>query len=66
MQTVFDGFTLEQRQRAAEAGWDQAAATYRGTLVTAFQNVADALQTVELDGDAHARPSPPSAPPTRA
>jgi outer membrane protein TolC len=52
MQTVFDGFTLEQRQRAAEAGWDQAAATYRGTLVTAFQNVADALQTVELDGDA--------------
>jgi NodT family efflux transporter outer membrane factor (OMF) lipoprotein len=51
-QTVFDGFTLEQRQRAAEAGWDQAAALYRATLVTAFQNVADALQTVELDGSA--------------
>jgi NodT family efflux transporter outer membrane factor (OMF) lipoprotein len=51
-QTVFDGFTLEQRQRAAEAGWDQAAAAYRATLVTAFQNVADALQTVALDGDA--------------
>jgi outer membrane protein TolC len=52
MQTVFDGFTLEQRQCAAEAGWDQAAALYGSTLVTAFQNVADALQTVEFDGDA--------------
>ena len=51
-QTIFDGFTLEQRQRAAEAGWDQAASMYCSTVVTAFQNVADALQTVELDGNA--------------
>jgi NodT family efflux transporter outer membrane factor (OMF) lipoprotein len=51
-QTIFDGFTLEQRQRAAEAGWDQAAAMYRSTVVTGFQNVADALQAVALDGDA--------------
>jgi len=51
-QPIFDGFTLEQRQRAAEAGWDQAAALYCSTVVTAFQNVADALQTVELDGNA--------------
>jgi NodT family efflux transporter outer membrane factor (OMF) lipoprotein len=51
-QTIFDGFTLEQRQRAAEAGWDQAAAQYCSTVVTAFQNVADALQMVELDGRA--------------
>ena len=51
-QTVFDGFTLEQKQRAAEAGWDQAAAQYRSTLIIAFQNVADALQTVEIDGRA--------------
>jgi NodT family efflux transporter outer membrane factor (OMF) lipoprotein len=49
-QTIFDGFTLEQRQRAAEAGWDQAAALYCATVVTAFQNVADALQTIALDG----------------
>lgn len=48
-QTVFDGFTLEQRQRAAEAGWEQAAAQYGSTVVTAFQNVADALQAIELD-----------------
>jgi NodT family efflux transporter outer membrane factor (OMF) lipoprotein len=51
-QTIFEGFTLEQRQRAAEAGWDQAAALYCSTTVTAFQNVADALQTVQLDGNA--------------
>jgi outer membrane protein TolC len=51
-QTIFDGFTLEQKQRAAEAGWDQVASQYRATVVTAFQNVADALQAVELDGKA--------------
>jgi NodT family efflux transporter outer membrane factor (OMF) lipoprotein len=49
-QTIFDGFTLEQKQRAAEAGWDQVASQYRATVVTAFQNVADAMQAVELDG----------------
>jgi NodT family efflux transporter outer membrane factor (OMF) lipoprotein len=49
-QTIFDGFTLEQRQRAAESGWDQAAEQYRSTVVTAFQNVADVLQAIELDG----------------
>ena len=48
-QTIFDGFTLEQQQRAAEAGWDQAAEQYRSTVVTAFQNVADALQAIERD-----------------
>jgi NodT family efflux transporter outer membrane factor (OMF) lipoprotein len=48
-QTIFDGFTLEQRQRAAEAGWDQAAAQYRSTVVTAFQNVADVLQALDED-----------------
>jgi NodT family efflux transporter outer membrane factor (OMF) lipoprotein len=48
-QTLFDGFTLEQRQRAAEAGWNQAAEQYQSTLVTAFQNVADVLQAIELD-----------------
>jgi NodT family efflux transporter outer membrane factor (OMF) lipoprotein len=49
-QTIFDGFTLAQRQRAAEAGLNQATEQYRSTVVTAFQNVADALQAIELDG----------------
>jgi Outer membrane efflux protein len=52
---IFDGFTLAQRQRAAEAGWDQAAEQYRSTVVTTFQNVADALQAVKLDGESRNR-----------
>jgi NodT family efflux transporter outer membrane factor (OMF) lipoprotein len=48
-QTIFDGFTLEQRQRAAEAGWNQAAEQYQTAVVTAFQNVADVLQAIERD-----------------
>jgi outer membrane protein TolC len=48
-QTAFDGFTLEQRQRAAESGWDQAAEQYSSTVVNAFQNVAAALQAIEFD-----------------
>jgi NodT family efflux transporter outer membrane factor (OMF) lipoprotein len=50
-QTIFDGFTLEQRQRAAEAGWDQTAEQYRSTVVNAFQNVADALQAIKFDAE---------------
>ncbi len=48
-QVLFDGFTLQQRQRAAEAGVDQAAADYRLAVLTAFQNVADALHAIRYD-----------------
>ncbi|MGO9985162.1 MAG: TolC family protein, partial [Rhodomicrobium sp.] len=48
-QTVFDGFTLQQKQRAAEAGFDQVAAQYRLAVLTAFQNVADALYAIKHD-----------------
>jgi NodT family efflux transporter outer membrane factor (OMF) lipoprotein len=48
-QTIFDGFTLQQRQRAAEAGFDQAAAQYRLAVLTGFQNVADALHAIRHD-----------------
>jgi NodT family efflux transporter outer membrane factor (OMF) lipoprotein len=48
-QTIFDGFTLQQRQRAAEAGFDQAAAQYRLAVLTAFQNVADVLYAIRFD-----------------
>lgn len=47
--TLFDGLTLEQKQRAAEAGLDRSAALYRSTVISAFQNVADVLQTIEAD-----------------
>ncbi len=48
-QVIFDGFTLQQRQRAAEAGLDEAAAQYRLAVLTAFQNVADSLYAIKHD-----------------
>jgi NodT family efflux transporter outer membrane factor (OMF) lipoprotein len=51
-QPVFEGFTLLHKQRAAEAAFDQAAAQYRGTVLTAFQNVADSLRALQSDADA--------------
>lgn len=47
--TLFDGMSSQQKQRAAEAGLDRVAAMYRSAVITAFQNVADVLQTVEAD-----------------
>ena len=49
---IFDGFTLYNKQKAAEAALDQAEAQYRAAVITAFQNVADALRA--LQSDAHA------------
>jgi NodT family efflux transporter outer membrane factor (OMF) lipoprotein len=46
---IFDGFTLYNKQKAAEAALDQAEAQYRATVVTAFQNVADALRALRTD-----------------
>jgi len=51
-QPVFQGGTLLHRQRAAEAAYDQALALYRGCILSAFQNVADALHAVRCDADA--------------
>ena len=48
-QTLFDGMSLEQKQRAAEAGLDRSEALYSSTVIAAFQNVADVLQTMEAD-----------------
>jgi NodT family efflux transporter outer membrane factor (OMF) lipoprotein len=51
-QPLFDGGTLKHKQRAAEAGYRQAAAQYRGTVINAMQNVADVLHAIEADADA--------------
>lgn len=48
-QTLFAGGTLLHKQRAAEQGLAQAAAQYRGTVLTAFQNVADTLHAIHAD-----------------
>jgi NodT family efflux transporter outer membrane factor (OMF) lipoprotein len=49
---IFDGFTLLHRERAARAAFDQATATYRSAVLTAFQNVADSLRALQYDADA--------------
>ncbi len=49
---IFDGFTLYNKQKAAEAALEQAEAQYRATVITAFQNVADALRALQADARA--------------
>ncbi len=51
-QPLFDGGTLLHKERGARAAFDQAAAQYRSTVITAFQNVADALRALQTDADA--------------
>jgi NodT family efflux transporter outer membrane factor (OMF) lipoprotein len=51
-QTLFAGGTLWHRKRAADAAMDQAGAMYQSTVLTAFQNVADALHALDADADA--------------
>ena len=48
---IFQGGQLLHQQRAAEAAYRQAAEQYRSTVLTAFQNVADALVAIERDAD---------------
>jgi NodT family efflux transporter outer membrane factor (OMF) lipoprotein len=48
-QTLFDGGALIHRRRAADAALDQALANYQMTVLTAFQNVADALAALNSD-----------------
>ncbi|MBI3419870.1 MAG: efflux transporter outer membrane subunit, partial [Proteobacteria bacterium] len=52
LQPVFRGGELRHKRNAAEAEFDRAAAQYRGTVLTAFQNVADALRALQSDAEA--------------
>jgi NodT family efflux transporter outer membrane factor (OMF) lipoprotein len=51
-QPVFHGGTLLHQKRAAEQALKQAAAQYRSTVITAYQNVADSLHATLSDADA--------------
>jgi NodT family efflux transporter outer membrane factor (OMF) lipoprotein len=52
LQPLFHGGELEAQRRAAVAGYDQAEAQYRQAVLLAFQNVADALRSLETDARA--------------
>jgi NodT family efflux transporter outer membrane factor (OMF) lipoprotein len=48
-QPIFDGGTLKAKQDSAQAAYEQARAQYRAVVISAFQNVADSLQTIQSD-----------------
>lgn len=52
LQPLFHGGALLHQKRAAVAAFDHAAAQYRSTVLTAFQNVADALRALQSDANA--------------
>ncbi len=51
LQPVFEAGRLNHLTRAAEAAYDQSAANYRSTVLTAFQNVADTLHALHSDAE---------------
>lgn len=51
-QTIFDGGTLFHLREEAKENYQAAAWTYRGTVVTAVQNVSDSLHALQNDADA--------------
>jgi NodT family efflux transporter outer membrane factor (OMF) lipoprotein len=51
-QPIFEGGTLLHQERAARDAYTQAAAQYRSTVITSFQNVADTLNALQHDTDA--------------
>jgi NodT family efflux transporter outer membrane factor (OMF) lipoprotein len=51
-QTVFDAGTLLHTLRGAQGTYEAAAWSYRGTVVGAVQNVADALRAIHNDAEA--------------
>jgi NodT family efflux transporter outer membrane factor (OMF) lipoprotein len=51
LQPIFHGGTLEHEKKAAVAAYDEAAAQYQSTVLTAFRNVADSLRALASDAD---------------
>ena len=51
-QPIFKGGTLVHQRRAAIAAAQEAAANYKATVITAFQNVSDTLYALQADADA--------------
>jgi NodT family efflux transporter outer membrane factor (OMF) lipoprotein len=48
---IFQGGALLHQERAAKAAYQQSAEQYRGTVLTAVQNVADTLAAIEQDAE---------------
>lgn len=57
LQPIFHGGELLHKKRAAQAVMDAALADWQQTVLTAFQNVADSLQALDLDAQSLAAQS---------
>jgi NodT family efflux transporter outer membrane factor (OMF) lipoprotein len=53
-QPIFEGGKLRHQRKAAIAAAQEAAANYKATVLTAFQNVADTLAALQGDAEAFA------------
>jgi NodT family efflux transporter outer membrane factor (OMF) lipoprotein len=51
-QPIFKGGQLKHQRRAAVAAAQEAAANYRATVITAFENVSDTLYALNADAEA--------------
>jgi outer membrane protein TolC len=51
-QPLFKGGQLRHQRRAAIAGAQEAAANYKATVITAFQNVSNTLYALQADAEA--------------
>lgn len=51
---ILHGGSLAAREQAARARYAQAEALYRSTVISAFREVADSLQSLEMDEASHA------------
>jgi NodT family efflux transporter outer membrane factor (OMF) lipoprotein len=49
--TLYDHGALKHKELSAKAAYDQAAAQYKGTVLSAYQNVADSIAAVQRDTD---------------
>ena len=50
-QSLFDGGTLYHKKEAQKAAYEQSSDKYRSTVISAFQNVADALAAIKADAE---------------
>lgn len=57
LQPIFHGGQLRHQKRAAQAARDKAVADWRQTVLSALQNVADALQALQYDAQSLAAQS---------
>ena len=50
-QPIFQGGALMHKRGAAQADYEKVAAMYKGTVIAAFQNVADVLKALQSDAE---------------